>query len=112
MGGINMAGTSVILEGVVTPDGTLEVIDKVALPAGRVQVTVVPLPDVPADDPFWQRMQAIWDSQQASGHVPRSVEEVEAERQATRDEWEERMRGLEQSQLEGRAARPSGERGG
>ncbi|MBI1914347.1 MAG: hypothetical protein HYS12_06360 [Planctomycetes bacterium] len=107
-----MAVHPVVVEGVIKSDGTLEVIDKVALPAGRVQVTVVPLPEVPADDPFWQRMQAIWDRQQASGHVPRSVEEVEAERQATRDEWEERLRGLEQIQSEGRAARPSKERGG
>src|SRR5262245_51800700 len=109
-GGWKMSGNPVVVQGIIKPDGTLEVTDKVALPAGRVQVTVVPLPELPADDPFWQRMQTIWDRQKPSGHVPRSVEEVEAERQAIRDEWEARMRRLAQIQAEGGPARPSGER--
>lgn len=95
----------VIVEGVVKEDGTLEVREKVSLPQGRVQVILQPLPDLPPDDPFWQRMQALWDAQKARGHVPRGVEEVESERQAFREEWEERMREMERIQEEARAAR-------
>lgn len=43
-------------------------------------------------------MQAIWNTQKASGCVPRGVEEVEAERRAVRDGWEERMREIGQIQ--------------
>ncbi len=57
-----MSGT-VVIQGVVNPDGTLELPEKVNLPAGRVQVTVAPLPELPKDDPFWQMMQRIWDGQ-------------------------------------------------
>jgi hypothetical protein len=91
----------IIVEGVIKPDGTLEVTEKVPLPAGKVQVRVVPLPQLPADDPFWQRMQAIWDMQKAQGCVPRSVDEVEAERRAVREEWEERMEQIEKIQNSG-----------
>ena len=81
----------VIVEGTVRADGTLEVHEKVNLPAGKVQVTLVPWPDLPRDDPFWQRMQAIWEGQRARGHVPRSAADVEAERQSAAQELEERM---------------------
>jgi hypothetical protein len=90
-----MSTSMAVVPGIVTPDGTLELEEKLSLPAGRVQVTVVSMPDLPKDDPFWQRMQALWAGQKARGHVPRTVEEVEAEKQAVRDEWEERMRRLE-----------------
>lgn len=77
-------------------------------PPGRVQVTIVPLPELPPDDPFWQRMQAMWARQRARGHVPPSAQEVEEERRTVRDEWEERMRRIEQIQAEAERARQSG----
>jgi hypothetical protein len=97
----------VVVEGVVRGDGTLEVGEKLSLPAGRVQVTVVPMPELSKDDPFWQQMEAIWAAQRLRGHVPRTVQEVEAERQAVREEWEERMRRIEQIQAEAEQARNS-----
>lgn len=97
-----------VVTGVVRPDGTLELEEKLMLPAGPVQVTVVATPNLPTDDPFWQRMQTIWAGQKARGHVPRSVADVEAEKQAARDEWDERMRRLERIQAEAKAARTSG----
>jgi hypothetical protein len=100
-----MSMSAVVLEAVVKPDGTLELAEKLALPPGRVQVTIVPMPELPPDDPFWQRMQALWAGQRARGHVPRSVHEVEEERQIMRDEWEERMRRIEQIQSEAARAR-------
>ncbi len=95
----------VVIQGIVKADGTLELEEKIILPAGRVQVMVTPLPELPRDDPFWQMMQGIWDGQKARGHVPRSAEEVEMERRALREEWEERMRTIEHIQHEARKLR-------
>ena len=67
-----------VVEGTVNPDGTLELQGKVNLPAGKVQVTLVPMPELPQDDPFWQLMRGIWSGQKARGHIPRSAQEVEA----------------------------------
>ncbi len=100
-----MSVAAVTLEAVVKSDGTLELAEPLRLPPGRVRVTIVPIPDLPADDPFWQRMQALWAAQRARGHVPRSQEDVEAERRAVRDEWEDRMRRIEQVQAEAARAR-------
>jgi hypothetical protein len=76
------------VRGSVLPDGTLVLDERLPLPAGRVRVTIAPLSS--ADDPFWQRMQAIWGTQQTRGHVPRSKEQVDAELHALREEWAER----------------------
>jgi hypothetical protein len=75
----------------VKPDGTLELDEKVPLPAGRVLVTVQPVVQPPPDDPFWQMMERIWADQRARGHVPRSVEEVEAARRGLREDSEEEI---------------------
>ena len=66
---------------------------------------MVPLAELPKHDSFWQRMQALWSGQKARGHVARSVEEVEADRQAMREEWEQRMRRIERIQAEAEEAR-------
>jgi hypothetical protein len=100
-----------ILEGTVNPDGTLELQEKVNLPAGRVQVTLIPVPDLPQNDPFWQLMQGIWAGQKARGHIARSAQEVEVERQAVRDEWEERMARITRIQEEARRLRAGGQFG-
>jgi hypothetical protein len=78
-------------EGTVKADGTLELHGPVPLPPGRVWVTIQPIVEPPEDDPFWQRMKAIWEAQKARGYVPRSVEEIEAERRALREEMEEEI---------------------
>jgi hypothetical protein len=100
-----MSVSAVTLEAVVKPDGTLELGERIALPPGRVQVTIVPLTELPPNDPFWQRMQARWAAQRARGHVPRSAAEVAEERQAVRDEWDDRMRRIERIQAEAARAR-------
>jgi hypothetical protein len=96
---------SVMVHGIIRPDGTLELEGKIPLPAGKVQVTVQPVPELPNDDPFWQMMEEIWAGQQARGHVPRSVEDVEAERRQIREEWEDRMQEIERIQAEARRLR-------
>ena len=95
-----MSTTVVTVEGVVRPDGTVAVAEKVSLPAGKVHVTLIPWPALPQDDPFWQMMQRIWDGQKARGHVARSESEVDSEREAMRDEWDARMAELARIQEE------------
>jgi hypothetical protein len=106
-----MSLSEVVVEGTLKPDGTLELDRKPNLAPGRVQVTVVPVAELPKDDPFWQRMQAIWDGQKARGFVPRSVEEVETERRQVRDDWEERLQRIEQVRAEAEAIRKAREQG-
>jgi hypothetical protein len=95
-----MSTPIVTVEGVVRSDGSVEVSEKVSLPAGKVQVTLVPGPQLPQDDPFWQMMQRIWDGQKARGHVARTSSEVEAEREALREEWDTRMNEITRIQEE------------
>jgi hypothetical protein len=82
--------------GTLKPDGVLELDEKPNLPAGRVRVTLEVLAE-PADpkEPCMARMESIWAGQRARGHVPRSTEEVEAERRALREEAEEEIRECE-----------------
>ncbi len=103
-----MPGQLVVIAGTLRPDGTLDLDEKPNLPAGRVQVIVQPLPELPTDDPFLQRMQAIWAAQQARGHVPRSAEQVEAERQALNDEMDKEIDEAGRLQQEARSRRGSG----
>ncbi len=100
-----MSFGGVVVHGTLKPDGTLELDERVSLAPGRVQVTMVSIPELPQNDPFWQRMQAIWAAQAGRGHIARSAQEVEAERHALREEWEERTRRIEQIQAEAEAVR-------
>jgi hypothetical protein len=61
-----MSQTPILIQGTLRADGTVVPDEKPSLPPGRVQVVVQPLPEMPElpkDDPFWQRMQAIWAGQ-------------------------------------------------
>ncbi len=55
-----MNSVSVTVEGVVKPDGTLEVPGKLDLPAGRVQVTVQPASEPVQPERFWTMMESLW----------------------------------------------------
>ena len=59
--------------------------------AGKVQATLVPVPEPPQDDPVLQRTQHIWDRQQTRGHIE-SVEEVETGRRRSARRWRTRSR--------------------
>jgi hypothetical protein len=102
-----MSLTEIVVQGTLKPDGTLELDQKLNLSPGRVTVVLRREAQVvlPKDDPFWQRMQAIWDSQKAHGHVPRSVDEIEAEQREMREGWARRQEALEQLQEESRRLR-------
>ncbi len=95
----------VVVEGMVKEDGTLELVEKVNLPAGKVQVTLVRLSEELTNDSFARGMEAIWAGQKARGHVARSIAEVESERQLVREEIEEEVREAMRLQEECRQAR-------
>src|SRR5437899_4099893 len=98
-----MPVTEVVVQGTLKPDGTLQLDEKPNLAPGRVTVVLrqEPVLELPRTHPFWRRMQAIWDAQKAAGHVPRSVDEIEAERRQVREEWEGHQQALERLQEEG-----------
>jgi len=58
-----MSFLEAIMEGTIQPDGTLVLDQPTKLPAGRVQVIVQALPQLPEGDPFWDMMRAIWAEQ-------------------------------------------------
>jgi hypothetical protein len=97
------------MQGTVRDDGTLELDAKVLMPPGRVLVTVQPAVPPAPDDPFWQRMDRIWANQKARGHVPRSGEEVEAERRILRQEMEQEVQEAIQLQEKCRQRRAEAE---
>jgi hypothetical protein len=97
--------SEVVIEGTIKPDGTLELDQKPNLAPGRVQVIVQALPDLPEGDPFWDMLKSIWAEQKARGHVPRSVEDVEAERREMREGWARRQEAIERLQEESRRLR-------
>lgn len=98
-----------IVAGTLEPDGTLVLDLKPNLPPGRVTVVLRQEAELvlPKDDPFWQRMQAMWVAQKTGGHVLRSVEEVEGQQRQMRDGWAERQEAIERLQAEARLARQS-----
>ena len=73
------------------------------------QVIVQALPEVPKDDPFWQRMQAMWDVRKVAGDSLQSAEDSVSELRRMRDEWEEHQQALERLQDECRQARQAQE---
>jgi hypothetical protein len=79
-----------VIQGTITPEGTLQLDQQPNLAPGRVQVIVQSLPALPSDDPFWHRMEAIWEAQRKAHHVPRDASEIEEQTRAVREEWEQR----------------------
>ena len=101
-----MSTGPIVVQGTLNQDGTLNLDEKPDLPAGRVQVTFQPLPELPTDDPFWQRMRAAWDRQRLTGKTPRTREEIDAAVDALRQEAEEEIQTAESLHT---ACRPRGE---
>jgi hypothetical protein len=100
-----MSTGAVVIEGTLRPDGTLELNQKVDLPAGRVHVTIAPVANQPEPEQFWTMMKGIWAAQQARGHVARAREEIDADINALREEADEEMEAVERLQEECRRAR-------
>lgn len=99
-----MSVATMIVEGVVKPDGTLEVLEKLDLPAGRVQVTVRSVTEPTQPDRFWKMMESLWADLRSGGRAPRTREEIDAEIDALRNEADEQMQAVERLQEECRRA--------
>jgi len=94
-----------VVPGEVRPDGTLELGEKLTLSPGPVRVTVQHVaPESPKED-TWAVLERIWAEQKAKGVKPRTREEVDADINAMRDEWEDRMREIERIHQEARRLR-------
>ena len=77
----------VIVEGVVRPDGALEVRERIRLAPGPVLVIIQPLPAAaPPRENWWQYLQRARAEAEAEGGPFRSEEEIEAARAAFREE--------------------------
>lgn|SRR5579884_821186 len=85
-----------ILQGTLKPDGTLELDQKPNLAPGRVQVVLRPLPPLPAGRGLAEVMDEIRQSQRARGYQGRTLEEMQAEEAARREEDEDYERRWEQ----------------
>jgi hypothetical protein len=99
-----MSTESIVVPGIVRPDGTLEVAGKVPLPPGRVEVTIRAAVPLGGEDllSFLARIRA---EQRASGHVPRSAEQIDDAVRSMREEWDEQERTIERLQEECRLHR-------
>lgn len=95
----------ITIQGTVDANGALELDEKVPIPAGRVLVTVQPVVNPPKDDPFWESLERIWKKQKIRGHVPRSDQEIEAQRQALDTAMEKEIQDAIRLQVECRQRR-------
>lgn len=85
-----------IVQGTLKPDGTLELDQKPNLTPGRVQVIVQPL--LPGGTPKKRGLADVMDeirqAQLARGYTGPTNEEMEAERWAEAEDYDQRMRDL------------------
>src|SRR5438309_1850167 len=97
-----MSLTETVIEGTLKPDGTLELDEKPNLPPGRVKVVLrqevkIALPN---DDPFWQRMQAMWAIPIGCRDGGDGGANTLAEVHKMREEWDEHQQAIEALQDE------------
>ena len=100
-----MSLTETVITGTIQPDGMLVLDQPTKLPAGRVQVIVQALPNLPESDPFWQRMQAMWAIPNARGAAGDGGANTLAEVHKMREEWAEHQQAIERLQDECRVTR-------
>jgi hypothetical protein len=99
--------TETVIEGTLKPDGTLELDQKPNLSPGRVTVVLrqEAVVELPKDDPFWLRMQAMWDIPDLPGANTGGAEDSVADLQRMREEWEEHQLAIERLQDKSPATR-------
>ena len=90
--------TTEVLRGILKSDGSLELEEKPTLPAGPVRVTVESLPA--KSENVWTVLGRIWEERKASGVTPRSREEIDAEIEQVRREWDDQQQEVERLQRE------------
>lgn len=94
-----MAISSHEVLGTVHADGTLALDEKLPLPPGRVKVYVEPVPEAeskPAEG-LVEFVDRVRRELEAAGHKFRTKEEIDAEIEELRNEWEERLDELDRA---------------
>src|SRR5262245_1171425 len=86
----NMSANTVVIQGMVRSDGTLELEGKVPLPPGKVSVTLQPVPYSQETDPFFQMLRGIRAMRERDGVKPGAEAAQEALR-LLRDEVDEEI---------------------
>jgi hypothetical protein len=85
-----MPATSVEVLGTVRPDGTLELHEKLNVPPGRVRVRVESVASLgPSSEGLVEFVDRMRQELEATGHKFRTKEEIDAEIEELRNEWEE-----------------------
>jgi hypothetical protein len=84
-----MNTTHVVVEGTLKSDGSLEVAEKFGLPPGRVRVTVEVLDEADSSGEDWfEYLQRARAERESAAAGFRTREEIDAEINAMRDEWD------------------------
>lgn len=106
-----MSLTETVIEGTLKADGTLELNEKPNLAPGRVTVVLRREAEsmLPKDDPFWQRMHAMWAIPHGGQNAGDGGEASLAEVRKMREEWDEHQQAIERLQDESRQAREAPE---
>lgn len=84
-----MANMHAVAEGTLKPDGSLEVLEKFGLPPGRVRVTIEVLAAAESTGEDWfEYLQRTRAERESTGAKFRTREEIDAEIDVMRDEWD------------------------
>lgn len=103
-----MSTNTVVIQGLVGPDGTLQLEGKVPLPAGRVSVTLQPIPYSQETDPFFVMLRGIWAARERADKPSRTGEEAQAALRQLRDDVAEEVAEVGRLQEECRRLREAG----
>jgi len=87
--------TEVVVQGTLKPDGTLELNQPVNLPPGAVRVIVQAMTQ--SSENVMTVLERIWAERKSQGMPGRSAAQIDADIQATRDEWEDHQRELDKA---------------
>ena len=96
---MNEASIHLELFGTVRPDGTLELDEQLRVPPGRVRVRVESLPtaEVQPAESLVEFVRRLRREMEVAGHTFRTKEEIDAEIEGLRNEWDERLDQLDRA---------------
>lgn len=93
-----MSVHSITVTGTLNPDGTLALDERVKLPPGRVRVRVETTHGPHNAAEFLAAMERVWAIRRGSTCPPRSAADIDADIDALRAEFDQRMSELERLQ--------------
>lgn len=76
-----------VVTGTLSGGKTVQLDEPLPVSAGKVRILVELVQDTQPKQAWQEVLQRIWADQDARGHVPMSVEEVEAYMKGERDSW-------------------------